>query len=701
MALLGTLRDKMGTWVVVFVFVAIAAFILGDIFSGNSNIMNWGRNSVGEIAGKEISADEYQSAIQEREASFIASNGYEPTENEMVSIRQQAWDLLIARHAIVPQYEKVGVKVTERELVDMVSGKNIFEGIKQAFTNQQTGEFDRNQLNSYINQISKLPAGDQMRLRWEQFEKDLKPARERIKYENLILKTSYVTKAEAEREYHLQTDVAEVRYLYVPYYSAADTTAVSDAELEEYYNKNKERFKTKGSRDLKYVVISIVPSAADSAVVREGLQRDVEAFKTAQQDSIYASNNTDGQNPYGTYNPGNLPGFLKDVELTEGAVVGPELDGQTYRVAKISKIFNDTVYSARAAHILIRANDASDAAKAEAKEKARKILGEIKAGADFAAKAREFGTDGTAQNGGDLGWFTTGRMVKPFEDAVFSATKAGLLNDVVETDFGYHIIKITEPKTNRAYKIALIERQIVPSDETLNEYYRKAEAFAADLSGISEFDQRAKEQGLSVQEAKNIGAGDRRVGSLGNARQVVQWLYRDAKVGKVSQVFDIDDQHVVAVMTNEIEAGYKPLSGVKSEITPDVKKDRSGKVIIEKLKKLNGSLDEIAKAYGPDANVYSSSDLKLSSNALPSAGFDPKAVGAAFALGNGKRSAPIAGENGVIIIETQNKTTAPELKDYSAYKSQLEQTATSMGGMNIAEAIRENSDIEDERYKFY
>src|SRR5215218_2920170 len=110
MALLGTLRDKMGTWVVVFVFVAILSFILGDLFSGNSNILNWNRRSVGEIAGKEISVDEYQNVIQERVGSYYLSNGQEPSEREMAGIREQAWDLLVARHAIAPEFEKVGVQ---------------------------------------------------------------------------------------------------------------------------------------------------------------------------------------------------------------------------------------------------------------------------------------------------------------------------------------------------------------------------------------------------------------------------------------------------------------------------------------------------------------------------------------------------------------------------------------------------------------
>jgi peptidyl-prolyl cis-trans isomerase D len=154
-------------------------------------------------------------------------------------------------------------------------------------------------------------------------------------------------------------------------------------------------------------------------------------------------------------------------------------------------------------------------------------------------------------------------------------------------------------------------------------------------------------------------------------------------------------------MTGKVEEGYKPLDVVRAEITPAVRNEKNADLIIGKLSKLNGTLEEIAKAYGADANVYTSSDLKLNSNALPSAGYDPKSVGAAFALENGKRSAPIEGENGVLLIETINRTVAPDLNDYTSFKSQLEQSAVNLSSMSIAEAIKDKSDIEDERYKFY
>ena len=702
MALIGTLRNKMGTWVVVFVFVAIAAFILGDIFSGNSSILNWGRNNVSEIAGRHISYDEFQSVIREREANYMLQLGREPGEREMPAVRQQAWDLLIARHAIQSEFAKVGIEVTDDELVDMISGTNIDESIKQAFTNPETGEFDRTRLGTYINQLKTMPPNSDARVRWEIFQRDLKPGRERIKYENLLIKSNYITKAEAEREYHVQTDVAEGKYLYVPFYAVSDSAIqVTDDALKAYYNKNIERYKTEESRDIKYVSIPVEPSSDDTLAVLDEAKRFAVELRTTDDDSVFAAANSEGQSPFSKYTPATLPSFISPDSVKEGNIIGPFLDGNAYKVVKISKIFKDTVYSARARHILIKWSDPSEAAKKEARDKAQKILSDIRGGADFGSKAREFGTDGTASRGGDLGWFTSGQMVKPFENAVFGATRTGLVNNLVETEYGYHIIDVTDVKDNTAYNIAIIERPITPSDATLNEAFRKAEAFASDLSDLGDFEARAKEQGLVVMEAKNILAGERRIGTMGEARPVVQWLFRDASVGEVSQVFDLQDQNVVAIMTGEVEKGYRPLASVKEEITPAVRNELKGKVIIEKLNGLKGSLDEIKTAYGQDANVYTTSDLKLSSNSLPTVGFDPIAVGTAFSLESGKRSKPLAGENGVVIFELTNKTIAPALADYSTYKTQLDQGNTNRSSVGVAEAIKEHADIVDERYKFY
>ncbi|HET7180323.1 MAG TPA: SurA N-terminal domain-containing protein [Chryseosolibacter sp.] len=700
MALIGTLRDKMGIVLVGFIFVALVVFILEELLSNKGVLFN--QNKIGDIDGNSISVKEFQSTVEERRSNYILNFNRQPGEREMTTLRQQAWDLLISRYAIAPQYEKVGIAVTDDEVIDMISGTNIDPNIRQAFVNQQTGEFDRAMLNNYINQLKMMPEGSEGRVRWDLFQRDLKPARERIKYENLLLKTNYVTKAEAEREYHLQTDVAEVKFVYVPYYAVSDSVAdVKESDLRDYYDEHKEQFKTEHTRDLKYVVFPVVASAQDTMDIRKDIEDIAAEFSKTKDDSLYAVSNSDSEGAYQKYNVSSIPSYLKPEDLKEGNLIGPFIDGNSFKVVKISKIYKDTVAYAQASHILIKWDSNTPAAKKAAREKAQNILNDIRKGADFAAKAREFGQDGTAANGGDLGWVYTGQMVKPFEQAVFGATSPGLVNRIVETEFGYHIIKVTRVKDNTAYEIGVIEKQIVPSDATANEAYRTAENFTANLSGAEDFEQRAKTQGLNVLVSNNVTAGERRIGTLGDARQVVQWLFRDASEDEVSEIFDLQDQYVVAVMTGETKKGYRPMESVADEIRPEVRKKVKGNIIIGKLKDAKGTLEEIASTYGNDANVYSSSDLKLISNTLPTAGFDPKAVGIAFGLENGKRSNPVLGENGVLIIELQNKTIAPEVADYTAYKTTIQQRNQQRSGFNIAEAIKDKADIEDLRYKFY
>jgi peptidyl-prolyl cis-trans isomerase D len=701
MAFIGTLRNKMGTWVVVFVFVAISAFVLGDLFSSNSFLFT--DDSVGEIAGHTISLKEYQQAIQEREANYIVYFNRQPGDREMPTIREQAWEILILRHAIERQFEKVGVKVSDDELVDMISGKNISEGIKSSFVNPQTGQFDRSMLANYISSIKNIPPTAPERMQWEIFQRDLKPSRERLKYENLLIKSVYATAAEAEREYRAQSDVAEIKYLFVPYFAISDTAVqVSDADLRAYYNKNKEKYKSENTRDLKYISFPVEASANDSVAIHEDLTRMIADLKQTADDSVFAAINSDNTaESYVKYTKANFPSFVTSDQLKEGEVIGPFLDNDTYKLVKVSRIGKDTTFSARASHILIRWDDESEASKRTALEKARGILKDIKAGADFTEKAREFGTDGTASRGGDLGWFSSGAMVKPFETAVFGATKKGLLNDVVETDFGYHIIDVTEVKDNSFYTLAVIEREILPGDASINDALRKAERFASDLKGVENFTQRAVQEGVIPTDARNIAPSERRIGSLGEARQIVQWLFRDGSEGKVSQVFDLQDRYVVAIMTGETAKGYKSLEQVKEEITPAVKNELKGKRILEKLNTLQGSLDEIANAYGRDATVYTNSSLRINMNTLASVGFDPIVIGQVFSLTGGQRSKPYAGENGVVIVETQNITTAPALNDYGLYRNTLQQAGVNRNTMSIADAIKQDASIEDKRYRFY
>ena len=309
MALISTLRTKMTKWVVGAIALSMGAFIVGsDLFgSGPRSIFGGNDKEVAEIAGNSISLEDYQYAIQERKNSYILNFGRQPGERENPTLEAQAWEMLLTRNAIQPQYQKVGIKVTTDEIWDMVQGKNVDESIKSSFTDS-SGRFDRNRLIGYLKQIEAMPVSSEARIRWDIFKQDMQPARERMKYENLIIKTTYVTEAEAERDYHNQNDVAEVKYLYIPYYAVNDSlVTVSDGALKEYYNKYKGKYKAENTRSMSYVSFAVKASSEDTLATKEEITRLTSDLKSMTEDSIFAVSNSDNQNPFTRYTIATLP----------------------------------------------------------------------------------------------------------------------------------------------------------------------------------------------------------------------------------------------------------------------------------------------------------------------------------------------------------------------------------------------------------
>jgi len=142
--------------------------------------------------------------------------------------------------------------------------------------------------------------------------------------------------------------------------------------------------------------------------------------------------------------------------------------------------------SVRASHILITVPQGADAAtKAQAKAKAEGILNDLKAGKDFAATAKANSQDpGSAVQGGDLGYFEKGQMVPQFEQAAFSL-KPGQMSDLVETQFGYHIIKVAEKK----------EAHVVPLDEAkpqIEQYLKEQNRHAETETFVNALKAKAK-----------------------------------------------------------------------------------------------------------------------------------------------------------------------------------------------------------------
>lgn len=703
MALIKKIRQRTGLAVGVIAVGLIFFVVGGDLLGPNSTLLGNSGSTVGEISGEEISYEEYMQRIEQAKLSFQQNTGRNPSENELNSIREQAWQALIVDRVFSEQYRELGLKVSDEELIDMVQGKNIVPELRQQLTNPETGEFDRQQLISFLQSLQ--GADPQQQAFWAQQEKMFADARLRIKYDNLLGTSDYATKAEGKMEYKMANMTADLEHLYIPYYAIADSAvSVSESEMRTYLKDNKGKFKASNSRDLEYIQFELTPSAEDSATTISEIQRLTEELKNSDADSLFAVRNSEGAQPFRTIFPGEaLPEDLSfNVENPEvGEVYGPYLTNRSSYVSyKITESYEGAPRM-RASHILFNTQGMDDTAKAEVKEQAQNVLEEVQATGNFAIAAQQYGQDGTAQRGGDLGWFAKEDFIEEFSDATFTVKSTGIINKLVETEYGFHIIDVTElPKTS-AHKLATVELELLPSDVTRNEIFRNADFFASNSSNAEEFRQNAEKEGYRVISINALAPNARNINNISGAREVVRWAFTDASVGNVSNIFELDQAYVVALVTGKTEEGDADLKEVKDQVLTEVRNEKKAEYIKEKIKGMS-SLEEMKNVFGDVASLGNTPDLKLSSTVLPGVGYAPKAIGTIFGLKEpGAVSAPVQEDIGVIVVKLNTTTPAPEIADYSRYQNQLAASSSQRASYMIMMALEELAEIKDYRYKFF
>jgi peptidyl-prolyl cis-trans isomerase D len=703
MSIITKIREKSGLAVGLIAVSLIFFIVGGDLLSGNSIFTGGNQQTVGEIAGEKILAPDFSAKVAEATQNFQAQSQKAPNEQETEQIRNQVWDRYINDIAFQKEFDMLGIKVSDDELVDMVQGKNIHPAIKQQFTNPQTGVFDKNQVIQFLKGLKTMPPAQQQS--WATFEKSLAVSRAREKYENLLSLSTNVTSLEAKREYQSQTAKADAKYLYVPFSSIVDSTIkVTDSQLEEYLSKHKDRFKGFESRSLEYVVFNSVPDKDDSAAFYTQIKELARGLGAAANDSSYASANSDVAAP-SAWSLAELPESVKGQLPTfnVGGVYGPFKDGLNYSILKYKGLTRDSLYTVRASHILFSLTSKTDSAKAAVKARALSVLNQIKGGANFEIMAQTNGSDGTAQKGGDLGYFkNNGSMVKPFETAIFAYNGSGLLPNLVETDFGYHIVKVTEAKSNTKYRVSLISKVLGASDQTRDAAYQKAELFASENNTIEKFKAAVKKDKLVSLTAQRVMEGAASINGMQNTREISRWAFgENGEKGAVSNAFEINDSYLVASITGATSKDKPKAEDFKDELKYRVIAEIKAEQIAKKLNGISGTLEQIAQKYGAGALVETAPAISFANGMLNSAGSDAVAVGKVFGLKPGQKTKAVKGESGVFVIEGTAVTNAPDIADFSQYKNQLLQTVKGRGGYYVSEAIKENAKIVDNKAKFF
>lgn len=712
MALINKIRERSGIAVAVIAIALILFIVGGDLFygsGGRGGLFGGNSNKIGEIAGTSIDAQAFQAKLDVARANYEQQAGRALQEQEVQQLRNQVWEQMIFDIAYKEEFEKLGLKVTPDELREMIQGtKNLSPMIKQQFTDPQTGEYDRNRHIEFINAAAgnQLPAPQKMA--WDQIKESAIQQRLLEKYNALLSTSTFVTTAEAKKEYEGQVTKADAKYLYVPYFSVNDTTIkVTDSQLSDYLSKHKAEYQGYDSRSFDYVVYQVAPTKEDSAALYDDIKSFAKGLAAATDPQAYASANSEVRVPY-ERPASQLSNDLKAALATAipGAVIGPFKEGNVYSIHRFEGTTTDTTFTTRASHILIRSDkNAPDSVKAIARKQAQDILDQVKQGADFETLARTNSQDGSAQQGGDLGFFTKGTMVKPFNDAVFGMSGAGLVPNLVETEFGYHIIKVTEPKSNIKYKVASISRELQASESTRNAIYQKAESLRSSVDSDKEFEEAVKKDGkLVMLKADRVFPDAASFNTIQNAREVVLWAFNDdTKVGSVSnRVFEVGDNFIVAAVRAKSDKDNPKVDDFRDALTAKVRNEVKGEQILKKLGGASGTLEQIAEKYGAGAIIEAANEISFATGILTTPGVDPIAVGKIFSLAAGKRSKPFVGENGVFIVETTSITNAPAIADYSQYKAQVLQRSGGFGASYLAnQAIRDNAKIKDNRAKFF
>ena len=717
MALINTLRNKAGKVVVIALTITMASFVLTDLFS-NSSLLTGQDREIAEIDGNEITYEDFQAKINELSYIHSINTGRNPQGDEMDRIKDQAWQALLVRMAYEPQYRALGMSVSQAENVDMVQGDNTHPHVAQMLGNPQTGQFDKSTVPQILQQINQ--GSEQQRDSWIHFESTLGPSRQMTQLDILLDKTNYVTTSEGKSQHITQNSFGTIEYVYVPFSSIADSTvSVSNEELQNYLKKNEEQYQRDESRDMSYITFSIAPSAEDTAIVIQEMDEVVEGLRNSDDDSLFASINSDGGFPFMTYRRESIPDALlnEGTLIAEGSLTDVVTLDDRMIVYKMTGSSEGSESYVKASHILVKWTDDSDAAKATAKSKANDVLRKARGG-DFASLASEFSEDqSNAQRGGDLGWFgENSSFVQPFKDAAFGHKGRGLIPRVIETEFGFHIIKIDEPKDNTQYKVAVVEKEFFVSNQTLEGAYREASLFQVSVENADEFISKAEEAGYDVQSQSRVNSTAQRIGGLVNARSIVLWLFNEASESSVSDVFELDNQYVLAAMTGIQEKGLARAEDVENEVTLKIRNTKKASTIISTLAGIgNQTFEEIVGSYG-DGATTGEVTITLSSNSITGVGSAPEAVGVAFSLEEGEATDAFETSNGVILMKLISKNMAEEQEDYTTYLQQLLNQRASrkmvvtdfpltyfrtLVSEDLDNAIKELSGLEDKRYKFF
>ena len=705
MSTLQFLRERAGVLVAVVIGLSLFIFVVSDFF-GNGRGQRLKQKEyyeIGKIGNESVSYQDYELRLQNLYEIYKLS-GRNLDEATTEQVREQMWQQMVRETILDKQYSKLGIGVSTEELDELVFGNNPHMIVQQLFTDQNTGTFNKSFM---VNFLKQTEVDESAKKYWLFFEDEIVNERMNTKYNTFVSKGLYVTSKQAEFDKNISANTVDFSYIMKNYSTISDSSVtVTESDITAYFDKNKERYKRSALRDIEYVTFDVVPSEEDIKQTEEWITKVREDFRNSTDPVGFINLTADSRHIGFFYPLSDVPETLKDFVKKEDLkdLYGPYIDNGSYKLARLLAVA-DRPDSVHARHILITPTSAGslELARKEADSLALLIR---KGTAKFEDIAKTMSDDqGSAQIGGDLGWFTEGRMVVPFNNACFSGKKGEITT--VETTFGFHIIEIlAQSKTTRKYNIGYIDRKIIPGSQTNQRIYSDASQFAGTNDTYEKFNNAVAEKKLNKRIANNVTPQQKTLPGLENPRYVIMSLFNAKEGGIVldnnqQAVFEVGDKYVVAYCTKVQEDGYADVKDVEADVRFSILKEKKAEVISNEFRNNSGqgkTLDAIASAMS--LTVQDAAQVNFRSYTVPGLGTEPALTAAATVAAKGVVTGPVTGTNGVFML-TVNNSTAAQGEDMKALQKRLASSFQMRGTYEAYEALRKGANIVDKRYKFY
>ena len=714
MAAIGKIRSW-GPVLATVIGLALFAFIAEEMFRSCEATSNEKRQQVGEVLGKKISVQDFQSLVDEYQEVIKMTQGRDNlSEEELNQVKDQVWQQFVSNTVIEAEAKKVGLTVTDEELQNVLKTGTHPMLMQTPFVNQQTGRFDATQLTKFLNDYKKLQAQGGQQLEqydriykyWKFMEKMLRQNILTGKYQSLLSQCLISNPISAKMSFDQRNEESDVQLAVLPYSSIKDSDVEpTDADLKAKYGEMKEMFRQyTESRDIKYVDFQVVASKAD----RDGLMKTMNDAKQqleAGQVPAEVVRKAQSQVPYigiaVTRNalPNDIAAKVDSMQV--GQITAP-FETTYDNTLNVVKLIAKTQMPDSVEY---RAIQVGGATPDEAHKRADSIYNALKAGAEFEALAKKYGQTGEKQ------WMTSQMYErsqtidadsKNYIDAINTLQANELKN--VEFTNGNIVLQVTARKAMvTKFDVAVVKHTIDFSKGTYSDAYNKFSQYVSENKTLEGLEKNAQKFGFRVQERKDLYNSEHTVAGLRATREAMKWIF-DAKAGDVSPLYECgnNDHLLVIALTGVHPEGYRDASDeqVKNVLKTEVLKDKKFQKLSEKL----AGAKSIADAKAKGATIDSVKQITFSAPVFVQAAgsSEPALSGAVAGVKAGQFSpAVVKGNGGAYLFQVLSKKQREDAKyDEKQQMQQMQQMAVQAAGRFMYELVQK-ANVKDNRYLFF